>query len=692
MTTSGIGAKIAHVLAGTVWLAFSFFPVFAGDKNHQPGHPADQYGPELVRIADLGFGPCMDAALEDSRLFVIGGGALHVFDVSDPAKPRPLGRLSGLGKVRQIAVADGVACVTAREDGMFVVDVSRPEKPKLACHYDSIELATGVAISGKLAFIACRQAGVELVDITDPRAPVHLSTVHTGEAQSIDARDGFLYTGVWGSQELVVCDIHNPCEPVITARLPLDGFGDGVDVRGRYCFVATGHHSRATPRKQEGDPGYGHGHGLECFDLADPARPAFVSRIKTPAFYSMGMDMWSVTVSAERAILADTHNGMFVVDLSDPGQLRFLGHWQLPWDEKHGEFTPVGGFAVGDGVLYVAGAWTDLHVLSAPGMATPPEPEKDHAPVIGPAPAPKQDPRYRVYKPNGQVHGVAMAGDTALVAAGMAGVHAVRFFPEISKISEYPTRGFALDVAVSGDLAFVSEGRGGLSIWRWNAAGELSPVGRYEALGQTAKQVEVPPPGRHALLQVDNHLHILDVTDPAAPELALKDAHLGLLYYHPISQGILEERYVSCFWHVTGFYWYDLGAMDGPRLTGEQYPFRTGSRNGMAIFGDRCLATWRGGYLLLDRRSTAPPDELPKYRIGGHELEGKPTVFGNRLFCADRYSGKVIAADISDPVDPRFLGTLELREHPSPVVVHDGIPLVPGGYDGLLIWDALKPK
>ena len=684
-------------------VSLTLYPLGAAEIQ-TPGHPEAQFGGILPHLTDLGVGSCMDAAISNGHLFVIGSGALHVFDISDPKAPKPAGRLDGLGRVRQIEISDdgsGIACITSREDGMFLVDVSRPVQPALLCHYDSIELATGIAISGKIAFIACRQAGVELVDITDPRNPVHLSTVHTGEAQSIKARDGFLYCGVWGSRELVVCDIRNPREPVITSRLPLDGYGDGVEIRGDYCFVATGHHSRAIPRGDEGDPGYGRGHGLEVFDLsADPAEPRFVSRIKTPPFYAIGMDMWSVTVSGNgnHAFFADTHNGMFVIDIRDPEALKFVAHRQLPFVENREAFSPVGGFAIGDGVVYVAGAWSDLHVLDAPGLAATPSPEADAAPAIGPRPPAKPDPRFRSYRPNGQVHGVAMAGDTALVAAGMAGLHAVRLFPEIEKLAEYPTEGFAMDVAVRGKLVFVSEGSGGLSIWQWDRESDgklaLNPVGRYIVKGVPVKQVEVPAPGRFALLQAgSNRLHILDVSNPIRPKKVLEASHPGLLYYHPIAEGLLEDRYASCFWHVSGFHWFDLTGPEAPRFVGDRWGYRTGSRNGMAHLPNRyALATYRNGYLLLQRGETRSQVNIHLHEIEGVSVTGKPTVSGTRLFCADRYGGSVIAVDINDVKQPKLIAKLQLREHPSPVAVHRGVPLIPGGHDGLIVWDELKQE
>jgi len=123
------------------------------------GHPTEQFGPELPIVATLGCGPAMDVAPEGNYLYAVGGGQLHVAQLDDPARPKLVGQIGGLGNVRQIAVREGIAYVTAREDGLFIVDVRRPERPELLCHYDTIELATGICLSGPVAFVACRQNG-----------------------------------------------------------------------------------------------------------------------------------------------------------------------------------------------------------------------------------------------------------------------------------------------------------------------------------------------------------------------------------------------------------------------------------------------------------------------------------------------------------------------------------------------------
>jgi hypothetical protein len=631
----------------------------------------------------------MDAAVDGPLLYVIGSGKLHVADVSEPRSPKMIGTLEGLGHVRQICVDRGVAYVTAREDGLFVVDVMEPARPRLLVHYDTIELATGIAVSGDVAFVACRTAGVELVDVCDPAHPGHLSTVRTGEAQSVDARDGVLYAGVWGSRELVICDVSNPRKPAVIARAPLDGYGDGVDVRGVHCYVATGHHSRKMPREKAGDPGFGRGHGLEIFDVSEPARPQFVGRVKFPPLYRIGMDMWDVIVTDRFAFVADTYNGVFVVDVSQLSKPRIVARRQLPFVPQRNDPSPVGGLAVGDGVIYTAGAWSDLHVVEAP-MASPVVRDPDQAAAIPPRTQQPPDPRFRVYRPNGQVHALAFDGDVALVAAGMDGLHAMQISPQIRKLEAYPTGGFAFDVAVCGRRVYVAEGTGGLSIWEHLGDGKLVAQGRYRAGGESVRQVVVPPPGRFALLHVGpSTLHIVDVGDPAEPVRVLRDSHLGLFYSAPIARGLLEDRYACCHWHVSGLYWYDLGA-ETPKPTGERYPFRIGSRNGVAFLDGQALATCRGGYVLLTRDETRGPDELPIHRVPGSAIHGKPTVEGTMFYLSDRYTGHVAAIDLSDPTSPQLVGQIELAEHPGLVVAHDGVPVIPGGYQGLLVWEGCK--
>ena len=226
--------------------------VAAAQAQHalQPPHAEALYGRRLAYHKVDHVGPCIAAEVVADRLYAIGQGTLYVLDIAKPEQPKLLGTLAGLGTTRQLVVKNGIAYVTARQDGLWLVDVSDPARPALISHYDSVEMATGIWVSGGLAFVATRCYGVEIVDVSNPRQVRHVSTLKTGEAQSCWARDGFLYIGDWAPKKLLVADVSNPRRPAIVGEAPLDGYGDGGCLRGKFCFAATGHHSREADKDE----------------------------------------------------------------------------------------------------------------------------------------------------------------------------------------------------------------------------------------------------------------------------------------------------------------------------------------------------------------------------------------------------------------------------------------------------------
>ncbi len=647
-----------------------------------------EFGPLLENTLDAGIGPTMDVTVEGAQAYAIGNQTLHVLDITKPGRPHPVGKLSGLGSVRQIVVEAGFAYITSREDGLFTVDVVDPENPKLVSRHDTIEFATGVCKSGDVLFVACRSFGVELIDVSDPTSPRHISTVRTGEAQSVVERNGYLYAGVWGTSEVVTVDVRNPWKPRITSRTPLDGFCDGVDVRGTYLYAATGHHSRSQPRAKPGDPGFGHGHGLEVLDIADPSSPKPIARVKFPAFYNIRNDMWGVTITNGHAFVSDTHNGVFVLNVRDPLRPRFAGHWTPP-DKDGDQLTGfVGGLTPVEDHIYVAGGASDLHVLVATGIARVPVAEDKTAATIPLTRPPETDAPYRLYRTEGQIYGVEILGDKAILACGTSGVHVLNVNPRFETLARIETTDRATDVCVAGDRIYVAEGSAGLGIYRLDS-GVMNELGRYRVQNNTIRQVEVPGDARYALVQVGVHkIQIVDVTNPANTHRVLEDQHLGLLYGDQLMRGLINDRYACAFWHVSGLHWYDLKAEGGPCYTGENFPGRIGSGNGLIAHADKTMATTRGGYLLLDRDERGELSDVPMYRIGArHQHLGKPTIAGNRLYTVNRRTGLVTIADIADPMNPKLVDQFELPGNPSRSIVHNGVLIIPDGYHGLLVFD-----
>ncbi len=679
-----ISAAETHYLFTTV--ALHAYAYYHRHPNLFDG--SSRFGPALENTFNAQLGPTMDVAIEGAYAYAIGRGALHVLDISQPDKPRPVSRLGGLGRVRQIIVERNVAYISSREDGLFIVDVGDPEHPKLVGRHDTIEFATGICKSGDVLFVACRSFGVELIDVSNPASPRHLSTVRTGEAQSVIARNGYVYAGVWGTSEVVTVDVRNPWKPTIASRTPLDGFGDGVDVFGHYLYAATGHHSRLRPRAKPGDPGYGQGHGLEVLDITDPASPKPVTRVKFPATYNIRNDMWSVTIANGHAFVSDTLNGVFVLNVENPSQPEFVGHWKPP--KRAGQALPnfVGGLVPGQDHVYVAGGASDLHVLAATNIARIPPATKEE-PVVIPARRPLEaDSSFRSYRTDGQIYAVDTLGDKTIVACGTAGLQVLNITPQFETLTRLNATDRATDVCAAGERIYVAEGSAGLGIYEFKS-GELAEIGRYRVRNNTIRQVEVPGDAKYAIVQIGVHkIQIVDVTNPSAPRKVLEDHHAGLLYGDQLMRGLVEDRYACVFWHVSGLHWYDLKAEGGPRYTTDNFPGRIGSGNGMIAHAGKTLAMTRGGYLLLDRSERRKLSDVPLLRIGARkEHLGKPTVAGNRLYAVNRRTGLVTVADITDPNRPRLIEQFELPGNASRCIVRNGVLIIPAGYRGLLVYD-----
>src|SRR5690606_6991282 len=101
---------------------------------------------------------------------------------------------------------------------------------------------------------------------------------------------------------------------------------------------ATGHHARGIDGFPYEDrdavdwdmlqQGYGRGHGIEIFDLADPANPRRIHALKTPPALSKSPDSWRVVRQGRYLLHADSVNGVFVLDVAAP-EPAFVGHARI---------------------------------------------------------------------------------------------------------------------------------------------------------------------------------------------------------------------------------------------------------------------------------------------------------------------------------------------------------------------------
>ncbi|MDA0346456.1 MAG: hypothetical protein O3C20_03535 [Verrucomicrobia bacterium] len=682
----------------TLFLLFATSSIF-GDPSFLPvgeGHDLETYGPVLHGIAELGSGPGLSIDVQDNFSYSVGDGILTIVDVSNPSAPKVVGRLENLGITRQIQVRDDIAYIASRGDGLFIVDISDPSQPSLLANYDTIEFATGLTLGGDVVFLACRLYGIELVDISDPRNPQHLGVARTGVSQSAVYSNGYLYVGVWGEMKVVVVDVHDPRSPTIVDQLPLDGYGDGVAVYEGHLYAATGQHSRAKPGEKPGDPGFGTGHGLEVFSLYEPAHPQLVSRTKFPREDHTDSHLWAVRVTNDHAFVADNYNGLFVLNISDPARPTFVGQHQLPYNEERKGPYIVSGLSVIKNHVLITSPYIDARVIAAPGIASALTDQSGEQPEIGSRVMDRNTEDYRAYYLGGQVYSAVLDGDIGYVAAGQGGLHVVQVWPEFKRLRHIPTKDRVLDVYIRNNFIFVAEGTAGLAIWRIKAEGELSLIGRYPTEGEFSRQVIVPESGEFAILMVGPHsIHVVDIQNPENPKRVFREYGQGILTGDNIADGLFSNRYAGVYWHKSGNYhkpndrirWYDLRKNSGAAYVSETTLGRIQTANGVAVVGDKILVLANGGYRLIDQLEPRKLQSIDVIKVPGTSLIGKPTVDGDRLYVSHRAGGEVWLLDIKDFEHPRLIDQFVTSANPARVVPHPHCLLIPGGYEGLLIYE-----
>ncbi len=636
--------------------------------------------------------------LDGTTLYCGANRALWIFDVSEPLKPRLLGSAKGIGEPRQLAAENGIVYVGARETGVWIIDAVNPAAPKLVNRFDTIELATGMDVCGGVLFVGQRQNGVEFVDVRDALHPAHIRIEKTAESQSVWYRDGWLYSGDWGAGEVTVIDAHDMATVKTVRRVPLKGHGDGISLNGRWLYAATGHHYHDKTKSREEN--FGAGHGLEIFDLTNPAQPRFVSRVQFPRFYTLGSDWWTPRPSGDgkTVFVADTHNGLFAVDVSQVQSPRVLARMTIA--EKTPEVKRPGAVvnhvAVGDGAVYVASA-AGLAVIAS-ARAKPLPRARGKAPVnLGfraKYPTPPTS-RFTAWTPrrSGQVRGVATLGDFCYVACGHAGLAILRRDAQgaLASVGEIPAT-FVGDVKIKNGKLYAAEGLDGLAVYsladparpkllrRVTDFGSATPCAIWVWTPNVPYVIVSNRQDGYLFLDEREDLNVVHVSRGNCPgwDRYLADDAIG------------GGRWLAQSTANTGFKWLDLsGAKPVEAIRCKGYN-KGGLNDGCIAFrGDRLLRMMDGGYALLapGQRPVAEGVNWPHVSfVNRAKVGGQPAWDGgSKLALTSRIRRQVALCDISDETKPKVLWEEEVSGHPDTAIFWNGRLVVPCGYQGLLI-------
>ncbi len=683
---------------------------------------------------------------DDKYMFVIGTcertkdkkGHFYVYSVEED---KVVAKLSdNLGNCRQIAYENGYCYVSARNDGMWVIDVNDPVNPKVIYHYDSVEMATGIIVHDNTVFIANRQYGVEVVDVTNPAKPKFITTIQTGEVQSLDVCNNMLFAGIWGEKSVLVLDIRNVNDVKKLYSIPLDGRGDGVFIEDGILFAATGHHSRGVEGTHEAPgPAFGMGNGIEAYKV-DESGYKKLFNIKFDKGYQTGFDLWEAVKAGNYLYVANTFNGTYIYDITDIESPSLVDHLKC----TGGNPNNATGLSVIDGSLFVTGGMGGLFRYNNPDIKapTPNSVRRGELPVIQRGDEIIDETygnlSYDVIKSEGQIRSVVATEKYLITANGTSGIYVYdRITNELLHVIE---TGYAVkEVTVDGDYLYTAEGFGGIAVYEMaSLTTAVAPYVRYdsEQLGKTEyvqkshyvymniaqsnalsvtnntisathleiNELRISPTNaygkRYMLLHAGGQwCYLADITDIKNVKVVYKFMiGPGLMYSRNLSSDLIDGRYFAISGNSFGIAYLDIG-IENPTIITEYYhdAYRGEGSSRIGIINNGlCNVTSNGkdyivltvghGYRLLAKENSS----IYENSLFGTDVTGWPIIYGDIMVVSERMTGKIALYDISQITDPKAIAKFTSNTSPDIACVYGDKAYVPLGNYGLMVVDLNK--
>ena len=549
------------------------------------------------------------------------------------------------GPTQAVAVQGSYAYVGVGSR-MVVLDVSvAGELREVGVTPPFPHLVADIAVSGTLAYVAAGGAGLRVVDVTDPGRPVEVGAWESrgyAEGVAVAGTIAYLADGPYG---LRVIDVSKPSQPVEVGSAFTLNYAFKVVASGSYVYIAAA------------------GAGLLIADTSDPARPVELSRTALPGF------AYGLAVSESMVYLAGGWVGLEIVRVADPSQPVLVGWYKTPgWAL---------GVAVAGRFAYVGDSSQGLRVLDVSDPAGPVELASDGF-------------------SGGHIAAVALVGGTAYLAAPNWGLRVVDVATPSQpvEVGSYSPMGFADAVAVTGNYAYVAAGAFGLRVVDISDPSRPLEVGAYDT---ESHATGVAVAGNYAYVcgsnppSVADGLHVVDISDPRRlvrtgylnenqngnQRGPCRDMVLdGGIVYEATEWG-LRVIDVSRPAEPTEIAFFQVWGMPGAETMSQAI--------GVAVSGNIAyVALGSAGLKILDVSRPANPVELAQVRWPNAFAQGVVVADG-RAYVAD--TGRLTVIDVSDPLQPAWIGSLATDGFQESVTVDGHTAYVADGGAGLTVLD-----
>ncbi|MFG0245014.1 MAG: GC-type dockerin domain-anchored protein [Phycisphaerales bacterium JB052] len=466
-----------------------------------------------------------------------------------------------------------------------------------------------------------------ILDVTDPSDPIAVGHV-SGRAVDCEVAGDIAF--VSGAAEGVsIYDVSDSTSPALLSQLVTVELALSTAVNEDTLFVASGNQ------------------GLYSVDISMLSDPEVIR------WYRFNFDQVNeVVVDGKIAYLADSDDGLYVLDISDPANVV-----TLDLVETQDEIVSL---KIQDGRAYVADSDAGLLVydVTAPTMSF----------LIG------------EYSQAGSVFSVFPFGDLA-VMLNFEQMHIIDVRdPKGSAVIGMDTQADPAEaVTVVGDIAYLSCGSQGLRIVDVSNPANPVQLGMYTE--PNADMFDAQVVGNVAYLAADrNGLIVVDVSDPSDP------VRVGGLLTNDSAQGVRvvgDRAYVSDL--TSGLAIFDVNDASSPVLLGTyDTPDRT---RRLDVAGDLVyIADETTGLVVVDASNPASIQLVGMYdTLTANDV----IVSGHVAYVADRSS--VLTIDVTDPANLSLIGSLATTRSQRLDLVEDTLYVAEEIY-GMTIVDVHDPS
>lgn len=241
---------------------------------------------------------------------------------------------------------------------------------------------------------------------------------------------------------------------------------------------------------------------------------------------------------------------------------------------------------------------------------------------------------------------IALADNWLLVPAGMDGlwIFDVQDPYHPAAVAHLPSRDFSLDAAMWKNLLFLADSQGGLQIFDASDFENPREIGTY---GETIREVEIA--GDYLIVLSDKNVDILDLSDPAKPQVIWRTMLSGDVFDIRVHGNYLlipEWNKRVQIWDIRNPQWPVWQAS----ISVPAAAFTGGMGEHIWIDG------WKSLYV-FDLSNPARPQQISRFELDGSIQNA---VYKDGLLYAADYFGRMRVLDYSDPKQPVEVGEVKM--------------------------------